>query len=94
MANSNFYQKSSKGVQPGVIDTARSNVQRVKGASEPKNPAYGSKASQTNTATELKHEIIAERAWNIWQNRGCIPGEDERNWYEAENQLRAEFDID
>jgi hypothetical protein len=33
------------------------------------------------------HEQISERAKAIWQQRGCVQGEDERNWYEAENQL-------
>ena len=33
------------------------------------------------------HEQISERAKAIWQQRGCVQGEDERNWFEAENQL-------
>jgi hypothetical protein len=94
MANNNFYNKSNKGIQSGVKNNARTNVQRAKGVGESQNQTYGSKASQTSTATMLTHEMIAERAWNIWQDRGRIPGEDERNWHEAENQLKAEFDID
>ena len=94
MANNNFHQRSNNGVQLGMIETARSNVQRIKGVVRPKSPAYGSKVNLTKPAMLLTHERIAERAFAIWQNRDCIPGEDERNWNEAENQLRAELGID
>lgn len=33
------------------------------------------------------HEQISERAKAIWRQRGSVPGEDERNWLEAEHQL-------
>lgn len=94
MAKSNFYKKSNKGVQSDKRNSVRSNAKKIRSVNESENPAYSSKTSQTGTATLLTHEVIAERAWNIWQNRGCIPGEDEQNWYEAENQLKSEFDID
>jgi hypothetical protein len=37
------------------------------------------------------NEQIARRANEIWVKRGCKPHEDERNWLEAEKQLRAEL---
>ncbi len=39
----------------------------------------------------LPHKQIAERATTIWQERGCLPGFDEQNWYEAELQLKSEL---
>ena len=36
------------------------------------------------------YEQIAERARNIWQERGCPTNQDESIWYEAENQLKRE----
>ncbi len=36
------------------------------------------------------HERVAARAQEIWRAKGCRPGEDEQNWREAEDQLRAE----
>jgi len=33
---------------------------------------------------------IAARAKAIWQKKGCPAGQDERNWLEAEAQLKAE----
>jgi hypothetical protein len=41
----------------------------------------------------LTHEQIAERARAIWIERGRIVGEDERNWREAEAQLRGELGL-
>ena len=48
----------------------------------------GVKAASSPTPT---HEQIAERAEAIWRQRGCVPGKDEQNWYEAEAQLRREL---
>jgi len=37
------------------------------------------------------YEQIAARARAIWETKGCIPGQDEQNWLEAEAQLKAEM---
>jgi len=94
MAKYNIDQKSNKAVQSGGTATLQSRAGSVKGVVEQRDPAYGSKVKLTRTATALTHERIAERAWEIWQKRGCRPGEDVWNWNEAETQLRAELDID
>ena len=94
MAKNSISQKSNKGVQLGRIITVQPKVGSVKGVGEPKVPACGSKVNPFEPATELTHERIAERARVIWQSRGCRPGEDKRNWSEAEAQLKAELDID
>lgn len=59
-------------------------------------PQSGKRAQSTHPAgressVRLTHEQIEERARLIWKQRGCIPGEDERNWYEAETQLKREL---
>jgi hypothetical protein len=36
------------------------------------------------------HQQTAERAREIWQAKGCKPGQDKQNWFEAEAQLKAE----
>jgi len=41
----------------------------------------------------ITREQIAQRAHEIWVKRGCKPGEDERNWLEAEKQLKAELGV-
>ncbi len=39
---------------------------------------------------EPSEDIIAERAWCIWKDNGCQPGQDEHNWLEAVAQLKTE----
>ncbi len=46
----------------------------------------GSCCSKTPT-----YEQIAQRAKEIWTKKGCLPGQDEQNWLEAERQLKAEM---
>jgi hypothetical protein len=49
----------------------------------------------TATATmPITHTQIAERARQIWEQRGRPQGEDERNWREAERQLKRELGIE
>jgi hypothetical protein len=49
----------------------------------------------TATATmSITHGQISERARRIWEQHGCPQGEDEKNWREAERQLKAEMGID
>jgi hypothetical protein len=42
---------------------------------------------------KLSHEQIASKAYSIWQSQGCPPGQDERNWFEAEAQLKTELGL-
>ena len=44
-------------------------------------------------AVVLTHDLIAERARTIWLKRGCSPDQDEKNWREAEAQLKTELGI-
>jgi hypothetical protein len=46
---------------------------------------------QTQKTVAPTYEQISERAKVIWQQRGCTPGEDQRNWFEAEIQLQKEM---
>jgi hypothetical protein len=49
---------------------------------------------QTTTTTKAgapTYEQIAQRAREIWTKKGCLPGQDEQNWLEAERQLKAEM---
>jgi len=77
--------------------------QSAKGTGGRKQPSRGEETPQgrsmeaeetggTATATlSITHEQIAERARLIWEERGRPYGEDERNWREAERQLKKEF---
>jgi hypothetical protein len=37
------------------------------------------------------HVLIAERAYSIWQSRGCPTGTSLRDWLQAEAEVRAEI---
>lgn len=39
-------------------------------------------------AFEITHEAIAERAYHIYLERGCTPGDPYQDWLTAERQLR------
>jgi hypothetical protein len=39
----------------------------------------------------ITHQQIEERARKIWQQKGCPVGQDEKNWLEAEAQLKKEL---
>ena len=42
-------------------------------------------------AVEPSEDMISERAWCIWKDNGCQPGQDEHNWLEAVAQLKTEL---
>jgi hypothetical protein len=54
----------------------------------------GSTSKSARPAAGPTHAQIAERAESIWRKRGCVSGQDEQNWHEAEAQLRAELGIE
>lgn len=43
-----------------------------------------------DSAVTPTYEQISQRAQEIWTKKGCLPGQDEQNWLEAERQLIAE----
>jgi len=71
---------------------------RVQGSSNPAG-VFTSQAERsqgrggTATLAAITHERIAERARQIWEQHGCPQGEDERNWREAERQLKKELGV-
>ena len=39
-------------------------------------------------SSAIAHERIAQLAYSLWQQRGCLDGSAEKDWFEAERQLR------
>ncbi len=66
-----------------------SNIKTV----NPVSSAKSSSSAPTKNVVTLTHEQIAERAKSIWMKRGCPSGQDEKNWQEAEKQLKQELGI-
>ncbi len=46
---------------------------------------------KSGAAPVLTHQMIAERAYRVYEQSGYIPGRDHWNWQEAERQLCAEL---
>jgi hypothetical protein len=78
-------------------DGATGAGSRTKGSASAAAAPHGNKRAQSTHrsgregSVRLTHEQIEERAKLIWKQRGCTPGEDDRNWYEAETQLKQEL---
>lgn len=56
-------------------------------ATMPKPPAM----APTSLAVEVPREKVAMRAYEKWCHRGCIHGDDQQDWYDAERELHAEL---
>jgi DUF2934 family protein len=39
----------------------------------------------------LVHELIAQRAYHIWQSRGCPAGTELQDWLQAKSEVAAEI---
>ncbi len=50
---------------------------------------YPNPAEQAPAAFSVTHEEIAARAYELWLKDGKRPGSAERNWLEAERQLKS-----
>lgn len=44
-----------------------------------------------NQCAEVTNEMIALRAWEIWNREGCPHGRDFENWLQAESELQEEL---
>lgn len=47
------------------------------------------KSTKAENLVEMKptHDQIASRAYEIWLETGCVPGNEEHNWLRAEGEL-------
>jgi hypothetical protein len=54
----------------------------------PTNPLSGGPSGLWIITTEPTYDDIARRAYELYQQRGCTDGEDWRDWFQAENELR------
>jgi len=87
----NNYQKNTAQNQ----DVTRKHEELSSGRLAGKAAAVAEKpsATQRKAPAEPTYEQIAERAKHLWYERGCSPGQDDKNWYDAENQLKQELGV-
>jgi len=69
--------------------TGRSATRRTKttAAAMPSGSRKTKVAVKTEPMITPTTDHIATRAYEIWQEKGCMPGRDMENWLEAEAQL-------
>jgi hypothetical protein len=70
--------------------TAKNSTTRSGSAMTTTLRPVGTKAPATATSVTITREQIGKRAHDIWVKNGCKHGQDEKNWLEAERQLKAE----
>ncbi|MFH1370297.1 MAG: DUF2934 domain-containing protein [Planctomycetota bacterium] len=91
--------KTSRKIESSSIGqktpSASENESSV-GLSSPESPRTADKVvsvGKTKTASSLTHQQIEQRANEIWRQKGCPAGQEEKNWHEAEAQLKRELGI-
>ena len=52
-------------------------------------PAPKAKKAAVKTTSKPMHEQIAQRAYEIYLERGCTPGDPLQDWLRAEQELAA-----
>lgn len=62
---------------------------------EKKKPVLSVKSNKTslNNPDQDYHEMIAEAAYYKAEQRGFIPGFEDQDWYEAENEISPLLDL-
>ncbi len=43
--------------------------------------------TQVATIANTSRNLIAARAYDIWQLRGCLHGRDQQDWFQAEQEV-------
>jgi len=84
--------KAKTKAKPAAAVTPRKTTRAAKPAASKPAATRPSRARKptTNGQVELTHDLIAQRAYQIWLSNGCVPGRDDANWQEAVAQLQAE----
>lgn len=52
-------------------------------------PQVKSKSIKQNKSTDNLDEKIQEKAYELYEKRGCCPGHDCNDWYEAERIVKS-----
>lgn len=94
--------KTVKTEKKGITQTSNSNARSSSaealrpnsGNTEKRGTSKQASCDLDTPVTPLiatrSHEQITERAKVIWAQHGCVAGQDQADWYEAEAQLRNE----
>jgi len=66
----------------------KTQTQSAAPRAKPSRPASAKAAAKSSPSSEM----IAARAYEIWERNGCIEGSEQENWYQAERELAQAHD--
>ena len=69
------------------MTAVRRKTNKIGRSTESSKPGKIRSKRSATAAKNLAHESIAERAYYIWQSKGCPWGQSLEDWLEAEKQL-------
>ncbi len=55
----------------------------------PSNQTTSDRSTSAASNAEVTRDAIAQLAFQKWQKRGCRLGEDQRDWFDAERELKS-----
>jgi|HubBroStandDraft_6_1064221.scaffolds.fasta_scaffold59948_3 hypothetical protein len=58
-------------------------------AAQPAKRAVSEPRPAPAPSAEVTQDAIAKLAFQKWQKRGCPSGEDQRDWFDAERELKS-----
>jgi ribonuclease I len=67
--------------------TAAKEESRPSAATSKRTPPEPRASAPSNAA--IPHDAIARLAFQKWQKHGCPVGDDQRDWFEAERELKS-----
>ena len=71
--------------------TSRSTKQASQASAPNSSRTRAAGSTSAPSGTKITHEAIARLAFHKWQKRGCPTGDDRRDWFEAERELKTQL---
>jgi hypothetical protein len=65
-------------------------TKRTKATPKPTTAAAKAATSASAGASAVSLDSVAARAYQLWLESGCVAGNDDANWFRAEQELRAQ----
>jgi len=79
--------KGSAVEAPAALNPAAKRTVKAK----PAESARASAPEPVRNRVEISNDLIAQRAYVLWEQQGCPQGHDLANWLQAEQQLKREI---
>lgn len=84
-------RKSDVAPQPDAVTPVTAVVTAEAEVAAPTNGTADYPSAGYPSSTDVPHDLIAERAYQIYLERGATPGDPMLDWLNAEQQLREQL---